>query len=77
MSKPKSLQAKLDIAIEALRFYAEGNSDLEPIESKKHLYAKKGSMDSPEWRKRSMSDYITGKVARDTLAKIEGENDKS
>ena len=55
----------------ALRFYAEGGSDLEPVESKRHLYAKNFPMDSPEWRQRSMSDYTTGKVAREVLAKKE------
>ena len=68
-----TLQTKLTIATEALKFYADGHSDLEPIESKKHLYAENFPMGSPEWRKRSMSDYITGKVARATLAKIERE----
>lgn len=65
--KTKDLQAKNEKYVEALKFYAAGNNDLEPIESKKHLYAKKFSMDSPEWRKRSMSDYITGKLARQIL----------
>lgn len=52
----------------ALKFYAQGGVDLEPKPEKAHLYEKDFPMNSHQWRERSMSDYWSGKLARQTLA---------
>lgn len=64
-SKVEELEKRIKEAEEALRFYAEGGSDLEPRQEKAHLYDYEYPIDSAQWRKRSMSDYQTGRRARD------------
>lgn len=66
--KPIDLATKK--LIEALECYAKGLSDLEPKPEKAHLYAKDFDMNSVEWRQRSMSDYWSGKLARQALAEF-------
>jgi len=56
---------------------AEGGSDLEPKPEKAHLYDKDYPMWSPEWRQRSMSDYWSGKLARETLRRESDYNEIS
>lgn len=51
----------------ALRFYADGKCDLEPKPEKAHLYVKDFEMNSPEWLQRSMSDFVSGRKARDAI----------
>lgn len=51
----------------ALAYYASGNIDLEPRADVAHLYAPHVTDDSPEWRQRSMSDYTSGRIAREAL----------
>lgn len=64
--RPKQpLKLRLKEAEMALRFYAEGGSDLEPRAEKAHLYDKEYPVGSIQWLKRSMSDYQTGRRARD------------
>ena len=66
--KPIDLATKK--LIEALEFYARGLSDLEPKPEKAHLYTEDFDMNSIEWRQRSMSDYWSGKIARQALAEF-------
>jgi len=63
------LSKRLKEAEAALRFYAEGGSDLEPRAEKAHLYDKEYPVGSEQWRKRSMSDYQTGRRAREYFKK--------
>jgi len=62
----KSENAKLR---EALEFYAKGSEgdDLEPKPEKAHLYEKDYPVDHAYWRQRSMSDYWSGRRAREAL----------
>lgn len=53
-----------------LEFYASGQTDLEPRPEKGDLYDKNYHMDSPEWRQRSMSDFISGSKARKCLEEM-------
>ena len=54
---------------EALEFYANGSKgdDLEPKPEKAHLYEKDYPVDHAYWRQRSMSDYWSGRRAREAL----------
>lgn len=65
--KIQALESKLAKAVEALRFYAEGEigNDLEIRPEKKELW----SIPS-QWSQRSMSDHYAGKLARKTLREI-------
>lgn len=62
-AKGESVQA----LVGALRFYADGKCDLEPKPEKAHLYVKDFEMNSPEWLQRSMSDFVSGRKARDAI----------
>lgn len=61
---------RVSVLIEALQFYAEGNTDLEPKPEKSHLYDQNYEMCSPEWLQRSMSDFVSGNRAREALARF-------
>lgn len=68
----EELEAKLSKAVEALRFYADGEigNDLEVRPEKKDLWS------IPDrWSQRSMSDHYAGKLARKTLEELEDKGD--
>lgn len=70
LKRCEEIEARLAEAMEVLRFYAIGSSDLEPKPEKAHLYEKNYAMGSHEWNQRSMSDYWSGKRAREALEKL-------
>ena len=65
----KELEAEIARLREALEFYAKGSEgdDLEPKPEKAHLYEKDYPVDHAYWRQRSMSDYWSGRRAREAL----------